>query len=128
MTQEGARRDRGERLPLSTRDRLVGAWTLASLAEDGGEAAEGAEGLALYTPDGHVAVQVTRAGGEGGALAGPCELDEDGGSITQRVSRVVAVGAADGLGDGVLELADDELVLTAPSGTRLVWRRARPEV
>ena len=145
----------------SLRERLVGAWELIDAVEEPVDGSpprypmgEHPTGLIVYTPDGHMSVQIMQAGhaaaGTGDpygrtaeefaaeartyfAYAGSFETDERAGVVTHEVRMSLYPGwvgqgqrRAVRLAGDVLELASAE---PSPSAgvlvrTRLRWRRA----
>lgn len=143
-----------------TSARLVGAWRLVSYEarQDDGTVdhpmGRDVAGLLVYTPDGHVSMQVMRPGrprfasgdiGGGSpreleaaasgyfAYAGTFEVDEAEGTVTHRVELSLVPNWVGAEQKRFVRMRDDELELVAAptringreQAARLVWRRVR---
>jgi hypothetical protein len=65
----------------AVRDRFVGAWRLVWLEEPGADGKihkADCTGLLVYTPDGHMSVQVMYRHAQAGAAAGPVQYAQGG--------------------------------------------------
>lgn len=67
--------------PTNQKDRFIGAWRLASLEEpDSTGAVQKADctGLLVFTPDGHISVQVMYRNAQSGGQGGPVQYAQGG--------------------------------------------------
>lgn len=145
------------------RDRLIGAWELVSYVEtptDGSPPHEplgaGARGIIMYTPDGYMSAQLSRAERPGFAsgdwfdgtpaeyaaeassyiaYTGPFHVDEETGSLSHTMFISLFPNWTGQTQPRVVNLEGDTLTLGTASPimsagqevtSRLVWRRATP--
>jgi hypothetical protein len=122
------------------RNRIVGAWRLVWLEEPGGDGKThkaDCAGLLLYTPDGHMSVQVMCRYPQAGTAAGPVQyaqegyeasygtykINEDAHTFTYRVDGALVRSLVGKDFRRVYELSGKQLIVKSPDPNEH-WRAA----